>query len=305
MANSTDNINKYSPFVSVCVPTVGRGIILCNTVEYLLGQNYDNYEIIIADQTINHDAETEDYLEKVNDRIRYYKLAEQSLTKARNYCIKKANGEILIFIDDDVSLEKNFIYYHARNYIDETIFSVGGPVIEDERKKVPRITANPLTIMGRPVLNRSSNIRGQIKGWCGGNMSFRASVFPIVGYFDEKLPKPWWREETDIFFRMRQKSLKVIYDPDASLNHLRAREGGSQADRKFGDNPSLNIDVFASETIFHLKFYSKFTLPLTIVFQFFWLGLKFNFKNPINLLKSTILMIKGFKKGYKYFVTNY
>ena len=85
MANSTNNNKDYSPFVSVCVPTVGRGIILCNTVEYLLSQNYDNYEIIIADQTIIHDVETEDYLEKVNDRIRYYKLAEQSLTKARNY----------------------------------------------------------------------------------------------------------------------------------------------------------------------------------------------------------------------------
>lgn len=295
----------FNPIVSICVPTIGREKVLCDTIENLLNQNYDNYEIIIADQTNTHNEKTKDYIEKIKHKIRYYMLPEASLTKARNYCIKKANGEIIIFIDDDVIIEKDFIYKHARNYKDETIYSIAGPVFEERRTKFSELMANPITIMGRPVLNRASKIRGQIKSWCGGNISYRANVFSIIGYFDEKLPKPWWREDSDIFFKMWKNSLKIIYDPEAGLVHLREKEGGSQADRKSNDNPSLNIDVFANETIFHLKFYSKFTLPIALLLLLFWLVIKFNYNNPINLFKSLRLMIKGSKQGYIYFHNNY
>lgn len=287
---------------------------MCNTIDFLLSQDYKNYEIIIADQSTEHKEETNEFLERIKNKIRYFKMDVASLTCARNLCIKEAKGEIIIFIDDDVIIDKDFITKHAQNYTDKDVYSVVGKVISSNGKSYPDKKANPVTLMGRTILNLTSDIKGEVNGGMGCNMSFRKRVFLMVGFFDEKWPKPFLREETDLFYRIKRKALKVVFEPEAKLIHLKNMNGGCEADRgnflkvinkQNQVNPSLNEGVYNCDTIFHLKYFTRITIPLLILYHIFAFVFKFNFSNPCNLYKSFIAMLKGFNTGLKYYKLNY
>ena len=72
----------------------------------------------MADQTRQHQPETQALLERLaaTEQIQLYRLDWASLPGARNYAVDMAQGEIILFIDDDVELPLGFLQAHARNY---------------------------------------------------------------------------------------------------------------------------------------------------------------------------------------------
>jgi len=94
--------------VSVCIPTRNRALYLGQAVKSVLNQDYDNYEVIIAD---NHSSDnTEQLIRSLNDkRVRYYRNAKNiGLARNWNRALQYANGDyVTIFHDDDVMLPGN------------------------------------------------------------------------------------------------------------------------------------------------------------------------------------------------------
>ena len=93
--------------VSVVIPTYSRNDTLSNAIDSVLGQTYQNLEIIVVDDN-PADSEwrksTEELMAKYADdhRIRYLKNKENlGGAGARNVGIKAANGEYIAFLDDD------------------------------------------------------------------------------------------------------------------------------------------------------------------------------------------------------------
>lgn len=89
------------PLVSVIIPVYNRGHLLGRTIESVLGNNYDNLEIIIVD-----DASTEDIKTVVNNigdqRLKYIRHGENlGGANARNTGIDAATGSYVAFLDSD------------------------------------------------------------------------------------------------------------------------------------------------------------------------------------------------------------
>lgn len=89
--------------VSVIMPTYCAGNYITEAVISVLGQIYDNFEILIID-----DCSPESYwtfvddLAMLDERIFIYRLKENSgAAIARNYGISKARGRFIAFLDDD------------------------------------------------------------------------------------------------------------------------------------------------------------------------------------------------------------
>ena len=95
-----------SPFWSVVVPTFRREKVLCETIQYLLGLSYSHYELLIIDQTPDHEAGTEQFIRACQDRyphrIRWHFVARANLPHARNVGAKMARGSYLLYCDDDI-----------------------------------------------------------------------------------------------------------------------------------------------------------------------------------------------------------
>jgi teichuronic acid biosynthesis glycosyltransferase TuaG len=97
--------NEYKKhLVSVIIPTFNRMDLLKETVNAILKQTYQIFEIlIINDCSKDYNFETYKQLEDLDDRITVYNL-ENNLGAAglvRNYGIEKSNGTYIAFCDDD------------------------------------------------------------------------------------------------------------------------------------------------------------------------------------------------------------
>lgn len=91
--------------VSIIIPTYNEESVIGNCLTSLKDQSYNNVEIILVD-----DGSTDSTLEitsKLN--IRTFKQKHQGPGPARNLGAKHAIGEILVFVDADMTFDKNFI----------------------------------------------------------------------------------------------------------------------------------------------------------------------------------------------------
>ncbi|PMB04299.1 glycosyltransferase, partial [Fischerella thermalis CCMEE 5273] len=98
------------PFISVIIPTYGREEPLRDSIIDVLKQDYSNFEVLVVDQTPKHEPEIEAFLSEqaTAGKIQWFRLNWASLPGARNYAVRRAKGEIILFIDDDVKLNSGF-----------------------------------------------------------------------------------------------------------------------------------------------------------------------------------------------------
>ena len=91
------------PRVSVIIPTYNGDRFLAETVDSVLNQSYEDFEIIAIDDG-SSDA-TLQVLVRYGDRIQVVTQANQGVAAARNRGLGLAQGELIIFLDqDDVML---------------------------------------------------------------------------------------------------------------------------------------------------------------------------------------------------------
>ena len=95
------------PLVSIIINCYNGETYLNECIKSVLSQTYKNWEIIFWDNR-SADQSAEIFKSYHDERFKYFYADEHtSLYKARNLAIKKANGELLAFIDVDDLWEKN------------------------------------------------------------------------------------------------------------------------------------------------------------------------------------------------------
>lgn len=85
--------------VSVVIPTYNRASYLPEAIESVLGQTYNDIEIIVVDDGSNDD--TREILTHYRDRIRYIYIDNGGPARARNVGMREATGKYIAFLDSD------------------------------------------------------------------------------------------------------------------------------------------------------------------------------------------------------------
>jgi glycosyltransferase involved in cell wall biosynthesis len=100
----TNYINK--PLISVIIPTYNRSNVVNRAIDSIIKQTYDSWEILIVDDGSTDN--TKDIVEKYlkNNKISYFYKNNGGVSSARNFGIKKANGEYIAFLDSDDEFEE-------------------------------------------------------------------------------------------------------------------------------------------------------------------------------------------------------
>lgn len=225
---------KYT--ISIVIPTLNRPDHLDRALRSILEQTKSPEEIVIVDQS--DDNRTKDLLtERMPDVkmkkivLKYIWVKERSISHARNLGMSAAAGEIVIFVDDDMVLDKKYISEILRVYSDHpSAFGVQGCLVEkspywrgigtksillnsirraflmthwekDRQKLLPsggEIGAYPLTkTIEAEVIN-------------AGVSSFKKEVTKQFNY-DEKLRGYSWGEDIDFSMRLTQRYPKSLY----------------------------------------------------------------------------------------------
>lgn len=216
--------HALSATVSVVIPTYRREQVLIETLQYLLTLNPGPSEILVIDQTPGHEEETERRLQEFEELgvIRWIRLSRPSITRAMNLGLQEARSEIVLFLDDDIIPGPELIAAHIKAHQQDE-FVVAGQVIQ----QAEGVSKSP------PPANFhfASDRKQYITELMGGNFSIRRSMALRLGGFDENFVQVAYRFEAEFAERALQAGNQILFEPRASIRHLKAASGGT---RSFG-----------------------------------------------------------------------
>ena len=96
--------------ISIIVPVYNVEKYLKKSIESILGQTYENFELIlINDGSTDKSAEICDAYSKEDKRIKVIHKSNEGVSKARNIGIENSNGNYLCFIDGDDWIESDML----------------------------------------------------------------------------------------------------------------------------------------------------------------------------------------------------
>lgn len=99
---------RGEPSVSVCIPTYNRAGMLRESIESVLAQSFEDYELIVSDNA--SEDETEEVVRSYNDRRIQYTRNDRNIGQQDNWnrCFSLARGEYIAPLpDDDLMLPEN------------------------------------------------------------------------------------------------------------------------------------------------------------------------------------------------------
>jgi glycosyltransferase involved in cell wall biosynthesis len=213
--------------LSVAIPTYRRESVLLDTLEYLLHLNPRAAEILVIDQTEQHEHATETYLKEsaLAGRIRWLRLDRPSITHAMNCALVEASQEIVLFIDDDIRPDSGLLTAHfaAHQMYPDTL--IAGRVIQPWQENQNFTIAHDFHFATlKPMW---------IEEFMGGNFSVDRHVALRLGGFDENFVRVAYRFEAEFAHRYVFSGRRIFFEPGACLHHLKTGKGGT---RSFGDH---------------------------------------------------------------------
>ena len=216
--------NKKKASVIVC--TYNREQSLCDTLSDLIHQDYKDLEIIVVDQTPVHEEETEKFLTENASLISLYRCQFANLPKARNYGLRKANGEIIVFIDDDIRLEKNAVELLLRHFDDKAVSGVAPIVVDDRGLDIA------LSEYSKKYKKSYESIHGKLikaHTLIGATIAVRKWVAEEIDGFDEifgELHPSASGEDLDFSMRAHKAGHQLFVDPEVTVQHFGYLPGG-------------------------------------------------------------------------------
>ncbi|MBV8719655.1 MAG: glycosyltransferase [Chloroflexi bacterium] len=211
------------PFISVVVPTYNRRTSLQRLLEALDRQTYpvSRFEVIVVDDGSGDG--TPDFVRgwPAAYRLRVLQQEHAGPAAARNRGVGAANGELIVFLDDDVAPVAALLQQHVRTHEAQPNAVVIGPM-------------SPPGDWPRPVWVRweeeqlLSQYEAMIAGvWSctarqfyTGNASLARSRFLEAGGFDTTFQRA---EDVELGYRLHDLGASFVFNPDADVLHYAYR----------------------------------------------------------------------------------
>lgn len=213
--------------VTVAVPTYNRAAMLRQTLAGIVAQRFprDHFEILVIDNA-STDATRAVVADFASARPipRYIFEPQQGLDFARNRAIAEAQGEFMVFCDDDVAMRTDWLAQIAVPLLADAgsrrIGAVGGevvPVFPDGAPDWVRGWHSPLAF--RPDVGPLEPRQNPM----GANLALPKWIFDELGRFDPHLDRCagtyFSGGDTEMLRRIRAAGYEVWFAPDAAVQH--------------------------------------------------------------------------------------
>ena len=124
--------------ISIIIAVYNRMNYLKNILLALENQTFKEFEVIIADDGSREDVK--DYLgiiKKMPYKIKHVYQEDKGfrLSSSRNNGIRHASGDFLLFLDQDILMDKNFINDVVKNIKKNKILKINALYLDQERSK--------------------------------------------------------------------------------------------------------------------------------------------------------------------------
>lgn len=195
----------------------------------------DDVEILLVDNNAQEDtaAELRDYCASLAGRVRYVREPRPGATAARHRGVDESQGDILIFVDDDVEASSGWLKAIRQGFENPEVGVIGGPSLPRFTGPVPAwfwdfLTPTPLggwSCTWLSLLDIGHGVIAIDPNWIWSlNLSIRRSTFERAGGFHPGLvPASLQRwqgdEETGLAIRLRSDGVRTDYVEEAQVFH--------------------------------------------------------------------------------------
>jgi len=298
--------------ISIVIPTYKRPAELKECLNSVIRQTKPPKEILVID---NADDEAS---KKIVGEIsavaaRYVRNEkENSLTGAKNLGAEKASGDIVLFLDDDMTITKNYLEELLSVYqTHPEAVGVEG-YIEAPNTKLYKFSnlIGRLFFLGHRAENQCRilpSIKGVYPGslnspmnceWLSGVSSWKKEILAEFK-FDENLKKYSDSEDLDFSYRVHKKYPRGLFIAPRALMRNKEAEAG---------RPALRELALMTEIYNLYLFYKNFdqTLKNKLIFLWSRVGkfifnlLAFVYKLSPNYLKRNVYLVEGWFLAIKH-----
>lgn len=225
--------------LSVIIPTANNLSFLKNTVKSLEEQSLDKnfFEVLIMDESSNNLTFNfvDDFKRKSDLNLKYYYHNLPGLHVGRNEGARKASGDILIFLDDDILASQDYLknIYECLENDDKIVLMTGKILPKFEIDLVPewiqyfwKEEGNIKYLWELSLLDAGNKIREISSNFVFGcNFIIKKDIFiSLKGSYPDIFSKEFIKYsgagETLLANEVEKKGYKIIYYPDALIYHV-------------------------------------------------------------------------------------
>ena len=234
--------------LDIGIPTYNRSKDLFNCLESIENQTMMPRNIIVC-----NDASSDDTIETVN--IFKKRLKEKNVDVllinngirrrsvfCRNEILKFTDAEIIVFIDDDIYCNKDWLVSIIQCYSDQKVGAVGGPALlcNEDLVVLSKVVNSERNLN---IMNKYGEHMGYHHCWVppnkvetdlliGANFSFRTNLLKNIRGFDANYKYIENLIEEDIMVQFKKNGFKIIYEPKAMVYHKLSKCGGHRSQER-------------------------------------------------------------------------
>ncbi len=249
--------------ISIVIPTRNRKNILKKCLVALNNQNYDfnKFEIVIIDDGSNQNNKK--MIENLNlkPEVKYTYQEHAGPSTARNNGIKKARGKYIIFIDDDIIVNKEFIKSHIEKLKNNDRVIVHGPVIYTNDLNNPTSAEKKMRDFSNAF-------------FATGNASIKKEYLLKAGLFNERFKEYGW-EDLEFGQRLKELDLKTVKAENAIGYHLKYKfsiEDIQKIRNREKQRGKMAVLYHEINPSFAVKFSTLYWKPLILILEILTLG---------------------------------
>jgi glycosyltransferase involved in cell wall biosynthesis len=242
---------------SVIVVTYQRSEMLICTIEQLLKQDYRDFEIIVVDASPDAEECHRGLLSKHDSRLRYIVSSTSNICVLRNVGFLASTGGVVIYVDDDVFLDTDFVSRHVALHLStkgRSVKLVSGHSIPSPLEQIDwvrnQVNYRPHGTWAKGVYGVNFSVKREFVIGCGGFNPY----IPLVG------------DETEFFDRMISNSQEALNGKEVVVVHRAARTGGCRIQ---GKNPNRMAKIMSGRLLSRLsvrpRYHILWRLPIVVM----------------------------------------
>lgn len=271
------------PLVSVVITGRNEKDTIQKCITSVLNQTYPNFEILYIDSkssdgTFEIAVRLQNYSNTPNCRgYVSLSLETNSPARGRNYGVKNSSGSIIAFIDADCIAEKDWLENLIKHFSVNTMI-VGGPNVLRHIKETKIIVAIEQVLGTFFATGGSAQFMkieklSYVRALSSSNLAIQKKLLVEIGGFDESLR---YNEDSDLCYRLRKNGYKILYSPEAVVNHIMGIENYSDllgVIKKYGYERGKNVakkpSLLTKSNLLSIAlcFTMAFLLTLSLLFE--------------------------------------
>lgn len=193
-------------------------------------------EVIVVDNGSSDG--TVSYLKEKHPWVKILALPRNyGFAVAVNMGIRKAAGDIVILLNNDMVVEKGFLRTLLEPFDDPLVFAVTSQIFFEDPSKRREETGRTFarfnhgyTWLGHSVAKSSSFGPALYAG--GGSSAYSRKMLLELGCFDQ-MYRPFYVEDVDISYRAWRRGWKTLYQPKSVVHHRHQATIGTRFSPKF------------------------------------------------------------------------